>query len=173
MNRTVATSLTLVGLAVGYYALLGRLHLREIRDLHREVEACYTSFDQAEVEAAQVTTLKQSVRELERWQDELKIRLGHDPLAVPTTTVLRSTLESHGLVVERADPMVDDASFALPHQRTRVVATGEFAQLFAAIAGLENEAAPTRVTDLAIQATPDGNRVHAELTLVRMWSLER
>jgi len=173
VNRTVATSLTLVGLAAGYHLLLGRLHLREIREGHREIEACYTSFDQAEVEAAQVTTLKQSVRDLERWREDLKVRVGHDPLNAPTTTVTRSTLEARGLTVERTEPMVEDPSLALPHQRTRIVATGEFAQVFAAITDLENEPSPARVTDLSVQATPDGPRVRAEMTLVRLWSLER
>lgn len=173
MNRTVATSITLVGLAAAYYVGFGRLHLREIRELHREVEACYTSFDQAEVEAAQVTTLKQSVRGLERWQEDLKVRVGHDPLTVPTSASTRATLEARGLQVERTDPMVDDGSLGMPHQRTRIVANGEFGQLFAAITDLENESSPARVTDLSVRATPDGTRVHAEMTLVRMWSLER
>ena len=173
MNRTLATLLTLAGLAGAYHLALGRLHANEIGELQRGVAECYARFDRAEVEAAQATALQESLLALEQWQRVLQPRITHDPLTEPTLAATRTSIESSGLAVERAEPLADDPSIGMPHQRLRFVASGEFAALFAAIGALENEAATARVTDLIVQATPGGTRVRADLTLVRAWSIER
>lgn len=173
MNRTLSTLLTLAGLAAGYHVVLGRAHLREMAELNREIDACYTRFEQSEIEATHVTGLQKTVADLERWQKDLQQRLTADPLAMPTTSATRALFEAAGIQVERAEPVGPDGNVGMPHQRLRLVANGSFVDLFAAMRDLENEAVPTRVTDLTIQATPDPQRVRAELTLVRAWGAER
>ncbi|MBL8749542.1 MAG: hypothetical protein JNK78_10310 [Planctomycetes bacterium] len=173
MNRTVSTLLTLVGIAGSYHLVLGRLHLAEIRDLQREIDGSYARYDRAEEEATHVATLKNAVAALAEARDDLQRRTSRDPLSVPTAAQTRSVLEEHGLAVERAEPMGADPSLGMPHQRTRVVATGAFADLFAAITAIENDAVPTRITDLSIQTNTEPARVRTEMTLVRAWSVDR
>ncbi len=173
MNRTVSTLLTLVGIAGAYHALLGRVHMAEIRTLQREIDGSYARFDRAEEEATQVAALKNAVASLEQARDNLQKRTSRDPLSVPTAAQTRTVLEEHGLAVERAEPMGADPSLGMPHQRTRVVATGAFADLFAALTAIENDAVPTRITDLSIQAGTEPARIRTEMTLVRAWSIDR
>lgn len=173
MNRTLWTLTTLLGITGGYYLLLGRLHGNQIEALHREIDGAYAMVDRAEHEAAQVTNLRGVLQDLERWQQDLQGRLTRDPAATPMVVSTRNLLETAGLVVDRAETMGDDGSLGLPHQRIRVLATGAFGGLFQAIRDLENQPAPTRVTDLVVTTAQDPRQVRAELTVVRTWSLER
>lgn len=173
MNRSLSTLLLLAGIAGAYCVTLGRSHLREITDLQRDMASCYASFDAAENETTQVAALKQSVQDLDLCEKDLRQRLTRDPLAPSGLATSRAALEAAGLLIERADPMTPAGDLALPHERSRIIAVGPFGALYSAIAGIENDAIPTRVTDLAVQTSPDPALVRAEITIVRAWSIDR
>ncbi len=173
MNRTMWTLTTLAGIATSYYLLLGRLHGNEIAALNQEIDAAYASVERAEDEAAQVANLQKVLQDLEGWQADLRTRLTMDPAATPSVLSTRALLEAAGLVVERAETVGSDGNLALPQQRVRIVATGGFASLFSAIRAIEDQAAPTRLTDLAVTLSQDPALVRAEFTVVRTWSIER
>lgn len=173
MNRSLSTLLLLAGIAGTYCVTFGRSHLREIADLQREMASCYASFDAAENETTQVAALKQSVQDLDHCEKDLRQRLTRDPLAPPGLATFRAALEAAGLTIERADPMAPAGDLGLPHERARIVAIGDFGALYGAIARIENDPTPTRVTDLSVQTSPDPAAVRAEITIVRAWSIDR
>lgn len=172
MNRAVLTIVTLGGIAAAYFATVGRHHQAQIAAYNREIDDAYETFERANAEAAQTKTLLATVDTLELWQRELHTRLHFDPVANPPLLATKTVLEHAGLVVEQAETLSPDQALLRPHQRLRIVVSGPFGKLFAALRQLENSTPPTRVTELAVRPTADQVQVRAEFTVVRTGSVE-
>lgn len=172
MNRNLLATITLAGIAVGYYATFGRHRFAAIAECHRNLDAAYAECGSATEEASHASVLKETVEELARWREELRGRLRLDPLRDPSLLAITTKLQRAGLAVDQAETLAEDSRTTLAHQRVRAIATCRFADLFAAVAELENDTPPTRVTDLSIRPTSDPRRIRAEMTIVRTGGAE-
>lgn len=172
MNRGLLTLLTLGGIAAAYWVTFGFHHQRQIDALNLEIEAAYAAFERANAESAQAATLQASVDTLGRWQRELSTRMHFDPVADPALLELKARFEGGGITVEKAETLPGDLSLQLPHQRMRFLVGGTFGNLFQALHRLENSTLPTRVTELSVSTANEPGRVRAEMTVVRVGSVE-
>ncbi|MBL9079443.1 MAG: hypothetical protein JNL08_18215 [Planctomycetes bacterium] len=167
MNRRLLAALTLAAIPATYYATLGRHHHARIAASHAELDAAYAEYDAATEEAARAASLQRDVDELQRWHDQLRARLRFDPVADPAVLAIRPLLQQAGLAVLQAETIGDNGRWSMPHERVRVVVTGRFGDLFAAVQQLENATPPTRVTSLNVRANADQTTVRAELEIAR------
>lgn len=172
MSTTLSTCGVLAGAAVVYWLGLGRAHLAEIAERRVLMAAAYERFEATERELAHETALLDCAARLERCRAELDARLTPDPEHAPFLLAATSELKATGLTVERSDALPDDPSLGMPNRRARVVVSGTLGRLLVGLCTLENAAAPTRVTELTLQAG-DGTKVRGELTIVRTWSQPR
>jgi hypothetical protein len=172
MNRIVLSIVTLGGIAGAYYATVGRHHQSQIAAYNREIDAAYEAFEHANAEVAQTQALQDTVDTLELWQGDLRSQLRFDAVASPPLLLIKALLEKSGLTIEQAETLAPNAALLWSHQRLRIVATGTFANLFAALQQLENSAPPTRVSEFVVRPTNDQGRVRAEFVVVRTGSVE-
>ena len=66
--------------------------------------------------------------------------------------------------------MPPDTQLTRLHCRMHVTVHGQLTSLFHAVCNVENSPLPTRVTDLTMHATSDGDGVRSEMTIVCSWS---
>lgn len=166
MNRALVSIATLGGIAVAYYATVGRYHQLQIDAHNREIDLAYAAFEHANAEAAQAPALESAVATLEQWRDELRSQLHFDPVTDPPLLQIKQMLEQAGLTVA-AETLGTSPELRLPHQRLRIVVTGSFADLFTALQRLENSTPPTRVRELSVKPSGDQAKVRAEFVVVR------
>jgi hypothetical protein len=173
MNRSAWTSALLLGGAVAYYGLFGRVHVAEIAARQQQTTEAYARYEAAEQRASQETALHGAATRLDALRAELAPALTLDSEAPPELQlIVMNELRADGLVVERTEAPQSDASLGRPNQRVRVTIQGPLPRIVAAMCRVENAATPTRVVELTLQAT-DPNAARGELTVVRTWSHER
>ncbi len=173
MSPTATTYVLFTAVAATWFVVFGLGHFRDLDRLHAELDGCYARAEAADAEIERASVLARLSTDLESWDQTLAPLLQRRADAPPLLLAAQSLLRDCGLSIERAESMPSEPTMKRPNERIRAVVTGAFGQVFDAVARLENGAPPTRITDLTLQAVPEGNAVRVDLVISRTWQEAR
>ena len=168
-RHQLISSLLLIGMLAGYWFLLARGELAEIRTVQAEVRTLRATLSERETAAARFEAVQGEVDEASRWLEQVQEFYATEGTAPEFLLEVAATLRACGLTPRETTPGSVQEGELLSRQGIRVVVQGTLDDVFEFIHRMEEGRPLCRATDMRLEPVQASGEIRAVLTMVRLW----